>query len=132
LRPARSCKSETTDSLLGLRPCRYHPPFALHSNYSGSQIDAALAVLRAHPGQVSPVTIDIGANDLLHGERAAGADGRPVPRPVADPLPVFNPAVNEIPTICKLTPICTPVRDIHASDLGYQQLADLVFAASGY
>ena len=175
------CPGETTDSLLGLRPCRYHPPFALHSNYTGSQIDAALAVLRAHPGQVSPVTIDIGANDLLHGESFAHTqanlstilaklrDAAPYTEIIvlgiynplivtipgtdvvaqqfnailaqtaaqyrarfADPLPVFNPAVNEIPTICRLTLICTPLHDIHASDLGYQQLADLVFAASGY
>jgi hypothetical protein len=50
----------------------------------------------------------------------------------ADPLPVFNPPVNEIPTICQLTLICTPLHDIHASDAGYQKLADLLFAASGY
>jgi GDSL-like Lipase/Acylhydrolase family len=30
-------------------------------------MEAALAVLRAHPGQVSPVTIDIGANDRFFG-----------------------------------------------------------------
>jgi hypothetical protein len=50
----------------------------------------------------------------------------------ADPLPVFNPPVNEIPTICKLTLMCTPQQDIHASNLGYQKLADVVLAASGY
>jgi lysophospholipase L1-like esterase len=195
------CPGETTDSLLGLAPCPYHPPFALHSNYSGSQIDAALAVLDANHGQVSPVTIDIGANDVLALVRscttanvinlACVASGSPVTlahiqanlstilgklrdaapyteivvlglyNPLivtapgsdaltaqlnsalaqtaaqfrahfADPLPVFNPAVNEIPTICSLTLICTPLHDIHASDLGYQKLADLVLAASGY
>ena len=175
------CPGETTDSLLGLKPCIYHPPFALHSNYSGSQIDAALAVLRAHPGQVSPVTIDIGANDLLHGESFAHTQANlstilaklrgaapytevivlgiynplivriPGSDPVAalfnemlaqtaaqyrarfaDPLPVFNPPVNEIPTICQLTLMCTPLQDIHASDAGYQKLADVLFAASGY
>jgi hypothetical protein len=50
----------------------------------------------------------------------------------ADPLPVFNPPVNEIPTICKLTLMCTPQQDIPASNLGYQKLADVVLAASGY
>src|SRR5689334_6661515 len=59
------CPGETTDSLLGLAPCPYHPPFALHTDYTGAQIDAAVKVLQDHPGQVSPVTIDIGANDLL-------------------------------------------------------------------
>lgn len=195
------CPGETTDSLLGLKPCIYHPPFALHTNYSGSQIDAALAVLRAHRGQVSPVTIDIGANDLLalvgSCKTATGIDlgcvgsglsalfahiqanvstilarlrdaapyteiivlGYYNPLIVsipgsdvvaaqlnsllaqtaakyrarfADPLPVFNPPVNEIPTICQLTLICTPLHDIHASDAGYQKFADLLLAASGY
>jgi lysophospholipase L1-like esterase len=170
-----------TDSLLGLAPCIYHPPFALHSDYSGSQIDAALAVLRAHPGQVSPITIDIGANDLLRGRSFANTQANlstilarlrgaapyaeiivlgiynplivtiPGSDPVAalfnsllaktaaehrarfaDPLPVFNLAVNEIPTICSLTLMCTPQQDIHASDLGYQKLADVMLAASGY
>jgi lysophospholipase L1-like esterase len=177
-----SCPGETTDSLLGLAPCIYHPPFALHTNYSGSQMDAALAVLRAHPGQISPVTIDIGANDqLIFGQSfahiqanlstilarlrqaapyaeiivlgyynplAATAPGTDIVvqqlnarlaqaaaqnrARFVDPLPVFNPAVNETPTICSLTLICTPEQDIHPSDLGYQKLADLVLASSGY
>lgn len=180
------CPGETSDSLLGLAPCPYNLAFALHNEYSGSQIDAALAVLRAHPGQVSPVTIDIGANDLLRGVsnlqqtfarvqqnlstilariRAAAPYTEiivlgiynplivtiPGTDPIAaqfnaalaqtaaqyrarfaDPLPVFNPPVNEIATICNLTLMCTPERDIHASDAGYQQLANLAFAASGY
>ncbi len=33
--------------------------------YLGSQLNAALFYLALHPGQVSPVTLDIGANDLL-------------------------------------------------------------------
>jgi lysophospholipase L1-like esterase len=195
------CPGETTDSLLGLTPCPYHPPFALHSNYTGSQLDAALAVLEAHHGQVSPVTIDIGANDVLALVRSCTTAGgtnfgcvlsgssatfahikanlstilaklRDAARyteiivlglynPLivsapgsdffaarlnsllaqtaaryrarfADPLPVFNPAVNEISTICTLTLICTSLHDVHASDLGYQALAELVFVASGY
>src|SRR5919204_5734862 len=32
-----ACPGETTDSLLGREPCIYHPPFRLHSGYSGSQ-----------------------------------------------------------------------------------------------
>jgi lysophospholipase L1-like esterase len=196
-----SCPGETTDSLLGREPCIYHPRFPLHTDYSGSQIDAALAVLRANRGQVSPVTIDIGANDVLVlVHRCTGPTGidlrcvaagipatfsnirenlstilarlrhaapyteiivlglyNPMAADVpgsdavaaqlnsilaqtaaryrarfANPLPVFNPPVNEIATICRLTLICTPLHDIHASDLGYRRLADLVFAASDY
>ena len=32
---------------------------------AGSQLDAAVAFLQAHPGQVAFITIDIGANDLV-------------------------------------------------------------------
>jgi lysophospholipase L1-like esterase len=44
----------------------------------------------------------------------------------ADPLPVFNPpGFLEQPTICLLTNMCTPLRDIHPTDLGYAALAGL-------
>jgi lysophospholipase L1-like esterase len=176
-----SCPDETTDSLLGLEPCLYHRAFPLHTDYNGSQIDAALAVLRSHPGQVSPITINIGGADLGRGRslehvqanlsrilarlrQAApyteiivlgyfnpfvvtvpGSDAlaRSLNAHLAqaaaehraefvDPLPVFNPPVDEIPTICRLTLMCTPLQDTHASDAGYQKLAQLLFAASGY
>lgn len=39
--------------------------YLLHTYYSGSQLNAALSFLAAHPGQVSPVSLDMGANDLL-------------------------------------------------------------------
>jgi lysophospholipase L1-like esterase len=38
--------------------------FSLHNGYSGSQLDAALGFLHAHPGEVSPITIDLGVNDV--------------------------------------------------------------------
>jgi lysophospholipase L1-like esterase len=45
----------------------------------------------------------------------------------ADPLPVFNPSgAREQPTLCLLTNICTPLKDIHPTDLGYAVLAGLV------
>ena len=45
----------------------------------------------------------------------------------ADPLPVFNPpGPREQPTICLLTNFCTPLQDIHPTDLGYLVLAGLV------
>jgi lysophospholipase L1-like esterase len=59
------CPGETTGSYLGVTPCPYHPPFSLHESYTGSQEDAALAFLGAHPRQTSPITIDLGANDVL-------------------------------------------------------------------
>jgi cellulase/cellobiase CelA1 len=39
--------------------------FFSHVSYSGSQLNAAVAFLTQHAGQVSPVTIDIGGNDTL-------------------------------------------------------------------
>ena len=32
--------------------------------YSGPQLQAALAFLQQHPGQISPVTLDLGLNDM--------------------------------------------------------------------
>ncbi len=56
-----ACSGETTTSMIdGLCPLailRKYP-------YIGSQLLAAVAYLRAHPGEVSPVTLDIGANDI--------------------------------------------------------------------
>jgi lysophospholipase L1-like esterase len=48
--------------------------FPLHDPYDGSQLSAALAFLLAHRGQVSPITINIGANDLNGLRAACGAD----------------------------------------------------------
>ncbi len=45
----------------------------------------------------------------------------------ADPLPLFNPpGALEEPTICLLTNMCTPLEDIHPTDLGYGVLAGLI------
>ncbi len=45
----------------------------------------------------------------------------------ADPLPFFNPpGALEAPTICLLTNMCTPLVDIHPTDLGYRVLGELV------
>lgn len=63
------CPGETTASyFVG---CTWHTPtlpdmpsLPLHDDYTGSQSAAALAFLNAHPGEVSPITIDLGANDV--------------------------------------------------------------------
>ncbi|HEV3094918.1 MAG TPA: SGNH/GDSL hydrolase family protein [Solirubrobacteraceae bacterium] len=190
------CPGETTDSFIE-GPCRYQLAFPLHHPYMGaptsSQLSDALAYLNAHPGTVSPITLDIGANDALgviegtcHNEPACIAAHAPalfehiatnlgailadlrgaapqakivvlglynpfgmtiaggdeltaalneVIRNVAtaaqarfaDPLPIFNPpGAREQPTICLLTNMCTPLTDIHPTDLGYEVLGDLV------
>jgi lysophospholipase L1-like esterase len=49
----------------------------LHDAFRGSQLKAAVSVLRAHPGQVSPVTLTLWGNDLIplseKGKRAPSA-----------------------------------------------------------
>ena len=57
-----SCPGETTASFTGT--CFFRTlGLPIKVEYSGSQEDAALSFLRAHPGQVSPITIQIGLND---------------------------------------------------------------------
>lgn len=192
------CPGETTDSFIN-GPCQYQLLFPLHHPYGGgpasSQLSDALAYLGAHPGKVSPITLDIGANDALgvikglcnleplciagqaptlfahvgtnlgtilaqlrakapkaqiivlglynpFGSTLAGTDLltaqlNGVMRNVAagfgarfaDPLPLFNPpGALEQPTICLLTNMCTPLVDIHPTDLGYAVLAGTILA----
>jgi lysophospholipase L1-like esterase len=58
-----ACGGETTASFL-TGGCPWLP-LPLHNSLSGSQLATAVAFLAAHPGMVSPITIDIGANDVL-------------------------------------------------------------------
>ncbi len=60
------CPGETSSSLLN-GGCGYHYAFSLHENYpaSQSQLDAAKAFIAQDPTDVSPITLNIGANDLL-------------------------------------------------------------------
>lgn len=56
------CPGETTVSFIN-GPCPY--PFGLHNAYTqGSQLATAIAFLKANPDQVSPITIDVGSNDV--------------------------------------------------------------------
>jgi lysophospholipase L1-like esterase len=56
------CAGETTTTFLN-GGCPYW--YLRKTFYTGSQMKAALSFLKSHSGQVSPVTLDIGANDLL-------------------------------------------------------------------
>ncbi len=56
------CNGETSTTMIN-GGCPYW--YALHNYYFGPQLTAAVNFLHAHPGQVSPVTLDMGANDLL-------------------------------------------------------------------
>jgi lysophospholipase L1-like esterase len=57
-----SCPGETTTTFIQ-GGCQF-PNALLHTAYAGTQLQAALAFLQAHPGQVNPITLSIGANDV--------------------------------------------------------------------
>jgi|SRR5579883_250001 lysophospholipase L1-like esterase len=57
-----ACPGETTTTFLN-GGCPYW--YIRKYFYTGSQMSAALTYLSQHAGQVSPVSLDIGANDLL-------------------------------------------------------------------
>ena len=70
-----SCPGETSSTFLS-GGCPYSAAgFTLHTSYSGSQMDAALSFLRARPGQVNPITLDIGSNDFNPLISACGLNG---------------------------------------------------------
>jgi lysophospholipase L1-like esterase len=58
-----ACPGESTTSFL--QPCIWKTSgHALHNDYPGSQLDAALAFLAAHRGKVSPITLSLNGNDI--------------------------------------------------------------------
>lgn len=190
------CTSETTVTFIQ-GGCPYTAAgFPLHDPYNGSQLSAALAFLQAHRGKVSPITINIGVNDLIGLRTLCGnnvlcyfANGPAVLDEIATNLHyilsrlraaapnaeiitftnydvafLFDPsllqlteafnsvvastaalssvrvadvfgAFNDGPqpaTICALTFICTPLQDSHPTDLGYEVIAQQIWAASDY
>lgn len=57
-----ACAGETTTTMIqGGCVAR----FAHHGSYIGAQLQAAVSFLERHRGEVSPVTLEIGANDVL-------------------------------------------------------------------
>jgi lysophospholipase L1-like esterase len=58
------CPGESTASFIN-GPCPWSAAGQqLHDPFAGSQLDAAVAFLRAHPGEVSPITIALWGNDV--------------------------------------------------------------------
>lgn len=194
-----SCPGESTTSIR--TPCIWKTSgHALHDDYDGPQLDAAIAFLKVHRGRVSPISLSLNGNDvnafvqscppadtaciqagapaaiaayrqrlrsivlklrraapdaeiILTGSYDPDVGAFPIADPLfaavnsaesrvaaharavfADPFPVFNPQGDlaaETTAICTLTLVCTQ-QDSHPSDAGYQALADVVSAASGY
>src|SRR5258708_5571081 len=57
-----ACPGETSATFIN-GGCPYS--YLKKAFYFGAQLPAVVSAIKAHPGQVSPVTLDIGANDLL-------------------------------------------------------------------
>jgi lysophospholipase L1-like esterase len=57
-----ACPGETTTTMSN-GGCPY--PYLRKYFYTGAQLAAAVSYLHSHSGQVSPVTLDIGANDMI-------------------------------------------------------------------
>lgn len=56
------CNGEKTSTFIN-GGCPY--AYALHNFYTGAQLNAAVNFIKGHAGQVSPVSLDMGANDVL-------------------------------------------------------------------
>jgi lysophospholipase L1-like esterase len=68
------CPGESTVSFV-TGPCPWTASGgALHDSFQGSQLAAAVAFLRAHPGQVSPITLQLFGNDMLEFGRSCAGD----------------------------------------------------------
>jgi lysophospholipase L1-like esterase len=65
------CPGETTGSFVAggclFRTNPFTSDLPLHDNYAPAtpQLQAALSFLHKHPGQVSPITVSLGANDII-------------------------------------------------------------------
>jgi lysophospholipase L1-like esterase len=69
-----SCPGESTASFIA-GPCTQNAlGFPLHDPFSGSQLVAATAFLRAHRGRVSPITLTLGAADISQFVEDCGDD----------------------------------------------------------
>jgi lysophospholipase L1-like esterase len=64
----------------------------LHDPYRGSQLKAALSFLRAHPGQVSPITLTLWGNDLA----PLSAKGKRAPSAIASFASRFNAILQQL------------------------------------
>src|SRR5215831_10457767 len=75
------CPGESTGSFV-VGPCVWTATgHQLHDVFTGTQLQAALTFLRAHPGEVSPITLTIGSICIRH--RIQGLEISPAYGPVA-------------------------------------------------
>src|SRR5215467_9809985 len=58
------CPGESTETFIGGHCIWTETGHELHDAFSGSQLQAAIVFLEAHPGQVSPITLTLWGNDF--------------------------------------------------------------------
>lgn len=107
------CPGETTGSFLSAaapdRGCRdFKARFGLHTNYTGTQMDEALATLNRERQHLKLVSLQLGANDLLLVQEGCKFD--PACTAAGIPAAVANAARN-------LTIILTRVRAVYDGPL---------------
>jgi lysophospholipase L1-like esterase len=69
-----SCVGESTRTFMA-GPCLGNTlGIRLHDEWAGTQLDAALAFLSAHRGEVSPITVTLWGNDARELSEACGGD----------------------------------------------------------
>ena len=84
------CPGEST-SVFIVGPCLFNAlGLPLHDAFEGSQLDAALAFLAAHPGQVSPITLQLFGNDMLDLFRACAGDFSCIQREAPAAIALFG------------------------------------------
>ena len=69
-----SCPGESTRTFVAGGCAGRGDVKGLHDPFQGAQLDAALAFLRSHPGQVSPITVTLWGNDVVAIAEACKGD----------------------------------------------------------
>jgi|SRR5581483_5049328 len=88
------CPGESTKTFVG-GGCPWLPG-RLHDPFRGTQLDAAVAFLRAHPGQVSPITLTLFGNDVAELAEACHDNGACIRRRAPKALAQFGSRLTTI------------------------------------
>jgi len=118
------CPGETTTTFITGGCVATLAGFPLHDSFSGPQLEAAEAFLRAHPGQVSPITLTLWSNDVREfvsacPDRACVVNGAPL---------LIASIVNNLNLILGRLRAVAPDADIIITGSWDSNINDLAFA----
>jgi hypothetical protein len=130
-----SCPGESTETFVAGRCLWTELGNLLHDSFSGNQLDAAIAFLRGHRGQVSPVTLTLGSNDFAKLLGPCTSNGQvdlicvrdAAPRFIADLVQTISSIVEQLRSAAPDTEII--VTGAWDSFLGALAFADPLFQA---